>query len=389
MSVLKNMSLPGRIINILKKHGRPESDIKYYEAAIAGHTLDSIKIVLLGQDPYKDPTKRTGLAFSYPPGMMATASVRDIIIAAIKGKGNHTDIDVDLIRNGDLTSWSEQGVFLLNVSPVLASETDDITVWYSITRNILTAIAIDNPVAIGILLGNKAQEYDNILPYNLKWSHPSRISTINNDVTDPRHWNYCDCFWKANEILIKNKIFPVVWSSVLYSPDMVTSPDLVVYGRHDKLWLFTDGGTTNNGKANAKSRWAFIIKDSYGLTVMSMVREFTENATNNVAELKAIYHGLEWLHAKPDRYKSAEIVSDSKYSIDAINVWYPQWVSKGILATKCNTELIGKIVKLTKIMPLPIKWTHTRGHQKAPKSNSLDDEYIWLGNSEVDKLCGY
>lgn len=383
------MSLSKCISNILRKHGRPESDLNYYTHAIKGHTLDSIKIVLLGQDPYKDATKRTGLAFSYPPGVLAGNSVKDVIIAAIKGTMEHTDIDVEMIRNGDLTSWSEQGVFLLNVSPKVESEItkDELNTWHAITRELLTAIRLDNPVAIGILLGKKAEKFNGILPHNLLWDHPSRLSTINNDPSNPRHWNHCHCFWRANEILIENKIFPIIWSSVLYSPSIATHPSLVTYGSHDKLWLFTDGGATKLG--GARARWAFIIKDSYGLTVMSMVREYTDNPTNNTAELKAILFGLKWIHACPEIYKSVEIVSDSEYSIKSITEWYPQWVTKGILATKSNTDLIGKIVKTVESLPLNIKWTHTRGHQKAPKSDSLIDEYIWQGNNEVDELCGY
>lgn len=385
------MSLVTCIANLLRKHGRPEDDIKYYERAISGHTLDSIKIVLLGQDPYKDVSKRTGLSFSYPPGIMASGSVRDLIIAAIKGKLDHTDIDVEMIRNGDLTSWSEQGVFLLNVCPKVESEItkDELRVWNDITRELLTAIRLDNPVAIGILLGKKAQKFDGILPYNLSWDHPSRLSTINNDPENPRHWSHCECFWRANEILIENKIFPVIWSSVLYSPHIQTHPKLIMYGRHDKLWLFTDGGASNNGKSGARARWAFIIKDSYGLEIMSMVREYTDNATNNTAELKAILFGLKWVHACPEIYKSVEVVSDSEYSIKSITEWYSQWESKGLLGVKSNTDLIGKIVKVVKTLGIQIKWTHTRGHQKAPKSDSPYDEYVWQGNKDVDELCGY
>ena len=71
---------------------------------------DKIKVVILGQDPTPQPGKATGLAFSLQP----TEDAREVatvfnVLMELKLEGFHTNL-----KNGDLTPWVAQGVFLLN-----------------------------------------------------------------------------------------------------------------------------------------------------------------------------------------------------------------------------------------------------------------------------------
>lgn len=70
--------------------------------------LDQIKVVILGQDPYHGSGVAHGLAFSVKDGNRIPPSLRNIF------KELHSDLGVPKPESGDLTSWSEQGVFLLN-----------------------------------------------------------------------------------------------------------------------------------------------------------------------------------------------------------------------------------------------------------------------------------
>lgn len=67
--------------------------------------LSKIKVVIVGQDPYHQKGQAMGLCFSVPIGIKIPPSLKNIL-KEIKQKSGH----------GDLTSWTEQGVFLLNTS---------------------------------------------------------------------------------------------------------------------------------------------------------------------------------------------------------------------------------------------------------------------------------
>ncbi len=69
---------------------------------------DSVKVVILGQDPYHNPGEAMGLSFSVPKGVKIPASLRNVY------KELSTDVWCTPPPHGDLTVWAQQGVFLLN-----------------------------------------------------------------------------------------------------------------------------------------------------------------------------------------------------------------------------------------------------------------------------------
>lgn len=73
--------------------------------------FDDVKVVILGQDPYISPGEAMGLSFSVPPTQAIPASLRNMfkeLASDLPQNATHS--------NGDLTSWVNQGVFLLNNS---------------------------------------------------------------------------------------------------------------------------------------------------------------------------------------------------------------------------------------------------------------------------------
>ncbi len=70
--------------------------------------LDQIKVVILGQDPYHCPNQGTGLAFSVNKGVRIPPSLKNIFKEAM------IDVGIDPPKHGNLESWAEQGVLLLN-----------------------------------------------------------------------------------------------------------------------------------------------------------------------------------------------------------------------------------------------------------------------------------
>lgn len=69
---------------------------------------DAVKVVILGQDPYHNPGEAMGLSFSVPKGVKVPPSLKNIY------KELATDLGCAVPNHGDLSSWANQGVFLLN-----------------------------------------------------------------------------------------------------------------------------------------------------------------------------------------------------------------------------------------------------------------------------------
>ncbi|MCE9788736.1 uracil-DNA glycosylase [Shewanella chilikensis] len=71
--------------------------------------LSAIKVLLLGQDPYRDPNQAHGLCFSVPKGVMPPPSLQNMF----KELAN-TVPGFRYPSHGNLCSWASQGALLLN-----------------------------------------------------------------------------------------------------------------------------------------------------------------------------------------------------------------------------------------------------------------------------------
>lgn len=79
-----------------------------YFAALDLTPFESVKVVILGQDPYHGPGQAHGLCFSVRPGVQPPPSLVNIY------KEMKTDLGVDAPNHGYLVPWATQGVLLLN-----------------------------------------------------------------------------------------------------------------------------------------------------------------------------------------------------------------------------------------------------------------------------------
>ncbi len=81
---------------------------------------DSVKAVILGQDPYHEPGQAQGLAFSVPYDVQQPPSLVNILKELADDTGNAgvsgaSDTDAGGLQ-GVLVPWTKQGVLLLNTS---------------------------------------------------------------------------------------------------------------------------------------------------------------------------------------------------------------------------------------------------------------------------------
>jgi uracil-DNA glycosylase len=138
---------------------------------------DKVKVVILGQDPYPTPGHAHGLCFSVNPDVKPLPkSLLNIYqeLADDLGILNH---------NGNLQSWAEQGILLLN--SVLTVESGKANShqgrgWETFTDTVISQLdAQSRPIAF-VLWGNYAQNKGNIINskqhFVLRAPHPSPLS---------------------------------------------------------------------------------------------------------------------------------------------------------------------------------------------------------------------
>ncbi|MDI9358226.1 MAG: uracil-DNA glycosylase [Phycisphaerales bacterium] len=167
--------------------------------------LSSVRIVILGQDPYHGPGQAMGLSFSVSKQVPIPPSLKNIF------KELHNDVGVSLSKHGDLTNWAKQGVFLLNtvltVRPQEANSHAHIG-WEQFTDAVIKIISDECKAVVFLLWGKQAISKKVLINQQkhlvLCAAHPSPLSAYQGFLG-------CKHFSKANEWLIKKNQSPIDW----------------------------------------------------------------------------------------------------------------------------------------------------------------------------------
>ena len=167
--------------------------------------FESVKVVILGQDPYHGFGQAHGLSFSVQKGTPLPPSLKNIY------KELQEDIGGELPTEGDLSHWAKQGVLLLNT--VLTVEEGNANShkgmgWERLTNRLIESLnELKHPV-IFILWGKPAQDKEKLItnPNHviLKAPHPSPLSAY-------RGFFGSKPFSKVNDILIQQGQTPIRW----------------------------------------------------------------------------------------------------------------------------------------------------------------------------------
>ena len=168
--------------------------------------LESVKVVILGQDPYHGPEQAHGLCFSVLPGVKTPPSLVNIY------KELAADIDGFVIpKQGTLTSWAEQGVLLLNT--VLTVEQGKAHShakwgWETFTDAVIDAVNRHQQGVVFLLWGSHAQKkgmhIDTSKHHVLSAPHPSPLSAH-------RGFLGCKHFSQTNQLLSSQNKSPINW----------------------------------------------------------------------------------------------------------------------------------------------------------------------------------
>lgn len=170
-------------------------------------SFDDIKVVILAQDPYINKHEAHGLAFSVQKGITIPPSLRNIF------KELKVDCGIDTPVHGCLSSWAEQGVFLLNsVLTVQAGKSGSHRNkgWETFTDNVIAEINAKETTVVFLLWGNYARNKKMLITNEkhliLEAGHPSPFSA---------HLFFgCKHFSKANAFLKMSGAKEIDWRIV-------------------------------------------------------------------------------------------------------------------------------------------------------------------------------
>ncbi len=185
---------------------------KQWFNAFALTPVESVKVVILGQDPYHGPGQAHGLSFSVPSGVKLPPSLLNI----------YKEIDTDVPgeaslaarRAGCLENWAKQGVFLLN--SVLTVEQGQAAAhqgrgWETFTDAVIKYLSDERDDLVFLLWGSYAQKKGQVIDAKrhsvLRAPHPSPLSAH-------RGFFGCQHFSQTNEWLVEKEQSPIDWHDV-------------------------------------------------------------------------------------------------------------------------------------------------------------------------------
>lgn len=169
--------------------------------------FDEVKVLILGQDPYPTPGHPVGMSFSVARDVRPLARSLTNIYREL-----HDDLGMAPAEHGDLTSWAQQGVALLNrVLTVRAGAPGSHRGlgWEQITETAVRALAAREQPLVAMLWGNDARKLAPLLDTGehtlvIESPHPSPLSAR-------RGFFGSKPFSRANEFLSAHGVEPVDW----------------------------------------------------------------------------------------------------------------------------------------------------------------------------------
>jgi len=168
-------------------------------------SFNSTKVVIIGQDPYHGSGQAHGLSFSVPKGIKLPPSLKNIF------KELHTDLNFEIPNYGDLTTWAQQGVLLLNATLTVRAKqaaSHQKKGWEQFTNRVIKEISDKKEGVVFLLWGRFAQDkkvlIDSTKHHILTAPHPSPFSA---------HSGFFGCkhFSKTNHLLSQQNKAPINW----------------------------------------------------------------------------------------------------------------------------------------------------------------------------------
>lgn len=171
--------------------------------------FNKVKAVIIGQDPYHEPGQAHGLCFSVKNGVKVPPSLVNIIKEINSDLGSSIPTD-----KGDLSSWAEQGVLLLNATLTVRAHiagSHQGKGWEQFTDAAIRALSEHRTGIVFLLWGSyaiaKSKMIDSTRHLVLTAPHPSPLSVY-------RGFFGCKHFSKANNYLLQQGLTPINWTDI-------------------------------------------------------------------------------------------------------------------------------------------------------------------------------
>lgn len=167
--------------------------------------FESVKVVLLGQDPYPNPGDAHGLCFSVRPGVRVPGSLRNVY------KELREDVGFRIPNHGNLEPWARQGMLMLNtVLTLRASEAFSHRGkgWEEFTDRVIRLVDAKPTRVVFVLWGKAAQKKRELITGAhhrvVECAHPSPLSA--------RLFMGCRCFSKIDAHLAEAGLTKMDWA---------------------------------------------------------------------------------------------------------------------------------------------------------------------------------
>jgi uracil-DNA glycosylase len=167
--------------------------------------LADVRVLIVGQDPYHDPTFPIGLSFAVEEHVWPLPKSLVNIYLELRD-----DLGIVPPRHGDLSAWADQGVMLLNrvltVRPREAASHRG-KGWEEVTERAIEALVERGGPTVAVLWGSDARSLKPMLG-QVPWvesPHPSPLSAY-------RGFFGSKPFSRVNRLLEEQGAAPVDWS---------------------------------------------------------------------------------------------------------------------------------------------------------------------------------
>lgn len=168
--------------------------------------FDSVKVVIIGQDPYHEAGQAMGLSFSVPDGVAMPPSLQNIF-KEIQG-----DLGIGVPQSGNLTRWAEQGVLLLNATLTVRAHqagSHQRHGWERFTDAAISRLSEGRDHLVFILWGGYARSKASLIDRSrhlvLESVHPSPLSANRGGWFGNHHFSRC------NEYIAGHGMGPINW----------------------------------------------------------------------------------------------------------------------------------------------------------------------------------
>lgn len=160
--------------------------------------FDSVKVIIIGQDPYHGHGQANGLCFSVRDGIPFPPSLINIFTEIKR------DLGKEIPKSGDLERWAKQGVLLLNATLTVrinSPGSHQNKGWEQFTDAVIKKLSDEKEHLVFLLWGSYAQKKGEVIDTGkhliLKSSHPSPLSA-NRGFFGSSHFSKTNAYLRAN-----------------------------------------------------------------------------------------------------------------------------------------------------------------------------------------------